>query len=134
MEDLVARFEKNNEEYLKISQTVKENVRSTLIDAKALLRFALFSITESIRNDPEKYALIYYSIYGRQQQYSSSQNYFIEHYTAMLVQEAEKLYNKLVTDLANRVIDNAAFSSSTLSLSSLPLLPSSADGPLCIKG
>jgi hypothetical protein len=41
-------------------------------------------------------------MYGGQQQqqhYIPSQDYFIEHYTAMLVEEAEKLYTKLVKDL-----------------------------------
>jgi len=31
----------------------------------------------------------------QQQQYLPSQDYFIEHYIAMLVEEAEKLYTKL---------------------------------------
>ena len=62
----------------------------------------------------------------RRQQHSS-QNYFIEHYTAILLQEAEKLYNKLVTDLANRVIDDTAFSNNSNS-SLLPVLSSSVDG------
>jgi hypothetical protein len=34
--------------------------------------------------------------------------YFMEYHTAMLVTEAEKLYNKLVKDLVNRAIDDAA--------------------------
>jgi hypothetical protein len=36
----------------------------------------------------------------------------------MLVEVAEKFYNKLVTDIVNRVIDDTAFSSSTLSSTS----------------
>ena len=63
---------------------------------------------------------------GQQHQYISSQDYFTEHYTAMLVQEAEKLYNTLVKDLVNRAIDDAAFSRGS-ALSSSPLLSSSAD-------
>ena len=115
---------------MKISQTVKQEVSSILSDAKVLLRSALFSLIESIRNNPVKYSsLIYHNgIYGQgqQQKYSlSPENYFIEHHTAMLVQEAEKLYNKLVTDIVNRVIDYATFSSSSLSSSS-PLLSSSS--------
>ena len=52
--------------------------------------------------------------------------YFMEYHTAMLVTEAEKLYNKLVKDLVNRAIDDAAFSRSS-ALSSSPLLTSPAD-------
>jgi hypothetical protein len=47
---------------------------------------------------------------GQQQQYLPSQDYFIEHYTAMLVEEAEKLYTELVKDLTNRVVSDMAFS------------------------
>jgi hypothetical protein len=48
LEDLVKRFEKNNEEYLKIHQTVKDKVGSILLDGKVLLRLALYSLIESI--------------------------------------------------------------------------------------
>jgi hypothetical protein len=48
-------------------------------------------------------------MFGEQQQYIPSQDYFIEHYTAMLLHEAEKLYNKLVKDLTNRVVSDMAF-------------------------
>jgi hypothetical protein len=100
---------------------------------KGLLRLSLYSLIESIRNEPVKYgSLIYYNnMYSttdssymheeRQHQYISSQDYFTEHYTAMLVQEAEKLYNKLVNEIAKGITHDPAFSSST-SPSSSPLL------------
>jgi hypothetical protein len=59
-EDLVKRFENNNEEYLKIKQTVKQEVSSILSNAKPLLRLALDSIIESIRNEPVKYSSLFY--------------------------------------------------------------------------
>jgi hypothetical protein len=123
LEDLVRRFENNNGEYLKIHQTVKDKVGVTLSDGKGLLRLALYSLIESIRNEPVKYcSLIYYNnmsstttdssyMYGgQQQQYISSQDYFTEHYSAMLVQETEKLYDNLVKDLTKRIIYDAAHS------------------------
>jgi hypothetical protein len=85
------------------------------------------SLIGSIRNDPAKYSSLIYNcndnmsiptttttnssyMYGRQQQhYIPSQDYFIEHYTAMLVEEAEKLYTKLVKDLTNRVVSDMVF-------------------------
>jgi transcriptional regulator len=108
LEDLVRRFENNNEEYLKINQTVKDKVSEILSDGKGLLGLALYSLMESIRNEPVKYSsLICYngiSGYGLlQQQYASSQDYFTEHYTAMLVQEAEKLFNKLVNEISKGI-------------------------------
>ena len=61
---------------------------------------------------------------GQQQQYLPSQDYFIEHYTAMLVEEAEKLYTKLVKDLTNRVVSDMAFSNNNNSSQSSSLLSS----------
>jgi hypothetical protein len=41
---------------------------------------------------------------GQQRQQSiSSQDYFIEHYAAMLIQEGEKLYNKLVKEITKGI-------------------------------
>jgi hypothetical protein len=40
---------------------------------------------------------------GQQHQYISSQDYFTEHYTAMLVQEAEKLYNRLIKEITKGI-------------------------------
>jgi hypothetical protein len=51
---------------------------------------------------------------GQQRQQSiSSQDYFIEHYAAMLLNEAEKLYNSIVKDLTNGIICDSTFSSNT---------------------
>jgi hypothetical protein len=142
------RFENNNEEYLKINQTVKDKVSSILSDGKGLLRLSLYSLIESIRNEPVKYSsLIYYhnnnnislpgtthypasSMYGGQQrqQYILSQDYFIEHYTTMLIEEAEKLYNKLVKEITEGITYDPAFSGSSTSSSSSPLLSPSSDG------
>jgi septal ring factor EnvC (AmiA/AmiB activator) len=107
LEDLVRRFENNNEEYLKINQTVKDKVGSILSEGKVLLRLALYSLMESIRNEPVKYSslICYNDIYGlqQQQQYTSSQNYYVEHYTTMLIEEAERLYNKLVKEITKGI-------------------------------
>jgi hypothetical protein len=117
---------------LKINQTVKDKVGITLSDRKGLLRLALYSLIESIRIEPVKFSSLVYSISNSislpgQQQYISSQDCFIEYYTSMIVQEAEKLYNTLVKDLVNRVIDDAAFTRSSALSSSSRLLSSSAD-------
>jgi hypothetical protein len=95
---------------------VKDKVGITLSDGKGLLRLALYSLIESIRNDPVKYgSLIYYNNMSSTTT-DSGDFYFMEYHTAMLVTEAEKLYNKLVKDLVNMAIDDAVFSrSSTLS-------------------
>ena len=76
---------------------------SILSDGKGLLRLTLYSLIESIRNEPVKYSSLIYNnnvslpgtthypasfMYGgqqQQQQYISSQDYFTEHYIAMLI-------------------------------------------------
>jgi predicted transcriptional regulator len=124
LEDLVRRFENNNEEYLKIDQTVKDRVSSILSDGKGILRIAFYSLIESIRNEPVKYSsLIYYNIssttsdyhdsymsVGQKQHYASLQDRYFEYYTSMLLNEAEKLYNKIINDQTKRIIYDAAHS------------------------
>jgi hypothetical protein len=59
-------------------------------------------------------------MYGgqKQQQYISSQDYFTEHYTAMLIEEAERLYNKLVKEITKGITYDPAFGSSSSTSSS----------------
>ena len=85
LEALVDDFQDNNEEYLKIIKTVGEEVLGVISNVKVLLRYALLSMTESIRNDPERFRSIFNNIssmidyssngqdymYGQQQQYPS---------------------------------------------------------------
>jgi hypothetical protein len=149
LEALVESFQNNNEEYIKVTKAVEQKVLSALSNAKVLLRYALLSITESARNDPERYRLIFYNMpssrtdyyssscqqyytasdmYGGQiqqpQQYQSP-DYNTEVNVAMIVDEAEKLYNKLVKGSMNKIITYHTFSKS--SLPSLPLLSASEE-------
>jgi hypothetical protein len=94
------------------------------------------SITESIRNNPERYRSIFYNMspsiidyssnsqdymYGQQQQQNSSPDYDIEANAAIIICEAEKLFYKLVKGSMNKVITDRTFNKSLLP-SSLPLL------------
>jgi len=80
------------------------------------LEFATLWIIESLRENPELCNFVIYYISnntaisygpnypslmlsGRQQQQQS----FNDIYTALILEEAEKLYNKLTTELTNRV-------------------------------
>jgi hypothetical protein len=55
LEALVTYFKNNNEEYLKIKKIVEEEVSRVLVDGKVLLQFALISVIEAIRRNPDKY-------------------------------------------------------------------------------
>jgi hypothetical protein len=119
LEGIVTEFKNTNGEYLdKIKQAAEDKLKGVLTNGKLLLQFATFSVIESLRSNPELYHFISYSssvkttsnTYGsnylslvssrRQQQQQS----FNDSYTALILEEAEKLYNKLMTELANRVI------------------------------
>jgi len=124
LEAIVAQFKNDNEEYLdKIKQAAEENVKSVLTNGKLLLQCVLASVIESLRSNPEEYNFVIYdnsnntttisygsnylslmSSGGQQQQQRS----FNDTYTALILEEAEKLYNELITELTNRVIASAA--------------------------
>ena len=125
-EALVKHFENSNEVYyIKIRKTVEEKVVSILSDAKPLLRIAFLSITESMRKDPDKYShLIYHNTsstadYSSDQYYDTGsygqQQYPSQDYIDMLLEEAEKLYNKRSKELIDEtIIDYASDISSSL--------------------
>jgi hypothetical protein len=128
LEAIVTGFKSNNEEYLKIKQEAEEKVKSVLTNGRLILKFATFSVIESLRSNPQlcnfimynntnntamsyghKYPLLVLS--GRQQQQS-----FSDSYTALILEEAEKLFNKLTAELTNRVMGAAAVAVKTPSL------------------
>jgi hypothetical protein len=131
-EAFVKQFENNNEEYVKIRKTVEEKVHSIMSDRRMVLKLALLSLIESMRKDPDKHSHLIYNnntpsapprtqatdyhtaSYGQQQQYPS------QAYTDMLLEEAEKLYNKLAKESVDEIITDYAFSTSS---SLLPVLP-----------
>jgi hypothetical protein len=124
LETIVTGFKNDNKDYLKIKRAAEEKVKDILTNGKLLLKLATFSVIESLRSNPELYNFVSYSISnnttisygsnypslmlsGRQQQQQS----FNDSYTALIVEEAEKLYNKLRTELTNSVIAAASSSS-----------------------
>jgi hypothetical protein len=131
LEAIVTGFKSNNEEYLKIKQTAYEEVKSVLTDSKLLLKFATLSVIESLRINPELCNFVFYNnsnnitvygsdypsliLSGQQQQQS-----FNDSYTALILEEAEKLYNKLTTELTNKgIVAAAAMMASSLSSPSI---------------
>jgi hypothetical protein len=127
LEAIVTGFKKDNEEYLnKIKQAAYEEVKSLLTNGKLLLQLSVASIVESLRTNPELCNFVLYNTsvettspttYGSNylslmssggQQQQQQQQSFNDRYTVLILEEAEKLYNKLTTDLINRVIAAAA--------------------------
>jgi hypothetical protein len=135
LEATITEFKNNNEEYLdKIKQVAYEEVKSVLTSHKLLLRFTTASVIESLRSNSElckfvinddsnnNTTIIYGPKYpslmlsGQQQQQQS----FNDSYTAVILEEAEKLYNELITELTNRTMAATAAAIKTTSSISLP--------------
>jgi hypothetical protein len=139
-EALVRNFENNNPEYFKIRKTVEERVHSALSDRKRILKLALLSLTESIKKDPEKYISLIchdtlitdysgkyhtwhaHGFYTYGQKRCSSEIHDRGDYISMLVEEADKQYEKLAKDLVDEIISEYTFNTSSPSLSSLSSL------------
>jgi hypothetical protein len=119
-----------------------QNTISILSDKKTLLKLALLSLTESMRKDPDKfnafifcdnkslssttqtrgYSQYYDTVpYGQQQQ---RQQYSSQDCIDVLLEEAEKLYNKLSKELVGEIISDYGCS---ISSSLIPLLPPSEE-------
>jgi hypothetical protein len=116
LEAIVDQFKNDNEEYLsKIKQIAYEEVKSVLSDGKLLLKIAILSVIESLRSNPELGNFVFYNISnntyesnylslmssGGQHQHQQS---FNNTYTALILEESEKLYNQLITEFTNRVM------------------------------
>jgi hypothetical protein len=125
LEAIVTAFKNNNEEYLnKIKQAAYEEVRSVLNDSKLLLKVATLSIIEELRINPElcnfvlyntsvvtasatTYGSNYLTLMSSGRQYQQQQS-FNDTYTALILEEAEKLYKKLITELTSRIMAAAS--------------------------
>jgi len=125
-ENLVKHFENNNQEYIKITKTIEDKVLSTLLNTKALLGAAVLSIMESVRNNPDKFnSLIYYEydkssttiiadhfnrqyysshVYERRQGYFSANDYCKKDMN-IIIEEGEKLFNKLARESKEEIIN-----------------------------
>jgi chromosome segregation ATPase len=117
LEQLVKQFKHNDKEYLKIERKIQSKVTNLLSDGKSVLKVAVDSLMKSMRKDPQKYInLIYYNqnssasrytdyIYVNGQQPYTSSDYLREVYKSILLEDAEKLFNKLVKELTEQMIN-----------------------------
>jgi len=102
LEGLVEEFE-NNKIYKKIRQTTEEEVNNTLSKRKDLLQLAVSSVIESIRRNPTKYNFLISS-----NQYQDGQHMaFIDVYRALILDEAQRIFEVMVRDLTCRIINEA---------------------------
>jgi hypothetical protein len=126
LEATVTEFKSNNEEYLnKIKQAAEESAKTILTNSKLFLRFATASVIESLRRNSElcnfilsdisnnndadraSYRSNYLSLMlpgQKQQSFGYISDYI---FAALILEEAEKLYNELTTKLTNEVMTAA---------------------------
>ena len=123
LETAISRFKNNNKEYLnKIKKTVEEEeVNKLLTNGKLLLQFAVASVIEAIRRNPDKYNNLLVS--NTSSTLTPAQDLLLSHiedYRDILLDEANRLYDMLLKHLTNTIMDNAddAPSNSTVSLPS----------------
>jgi predicted metal-dependent hydrolase len=117
---------------LESESTVEEKVKNVLADSKVLLHKAIFSIIETLRNGnnttknhlisflaKEAIAVSHYRDcnYVSSTSTSPSSSSSAEHNLAQhiedskdtILEEAEKLYNRMIKDATDTIIDNTAF-------------------------
>jgi hypothetical protein len=105
LETVISRFKSNNEEYLKIEKTVEQKVKSVLTDNKQILQFALASVIEAIRRNPDKYNnLLAINISSSIIPTQESLPLHNEDYKTMILEESDNLYNELIKELVNRIM------------------------------
>ena len=106
---LINRFKSNSEEYLKIKRTVEEEVNNVLIDGKVLLQFALVSVIEALRRNPDKYNdLLVFDTSSSTIATKQSPLLHIEGYKKIILDESKRIYDELLIYFTNSIMDNAA--------------------------
>lgn len=126
-EALVSQFENNDKRYHKIRNIVEEKVYATLSNNTILLKLAVASIIQSMRNNPEQYIplirdnfpltnynnTLYHPFY--------TNGYNTQYFETLLLNDAVKVYNGLAKNLVDEILGRYNIRSSP-SQSSLPLI------------
>lgn len=122
-EALVRQFEDNDKGYHKIRNVVEEKVYDILSNNAILLKLAVASVIQSMRNNPEQYISLIRDNFSSMNYNVSyhpfhTNSYNIQYLENTLLNDAAKVYN----DLAKNLIDEILRSDISSSQSSLPLI------------
>ena len=124
---LLRQFKNSDEGYLKIRYAAKQVVSGVLSDSRQLLKFAILSLTESLRTDPTKFNFLVRmpspltmskstiidhagsnsSYYVKSFSSYYDQNRYAETLTEVIMTEAVNLYEKMVKDFTNEAMTYA---------------------------
>ena len=114
---------------MKIRSVVEHKVYSTLSNVTLLLKFAVSSVIHSIRNNPDQYIQLIQDNFSSARYNTSSQfytdDYLMQHFETILVNDAAKMYNNLAKNLIDEILSRYDIRSSQSSLP--PVLPSNQE-------
>jgi hypothetical protein len=131
LEVLVNNYKNNNEEYVKFIKSIENKISDLLSNKKIFLKIAIISVIKAMRNNPEEYsALVYHNNNYNQSPLSSTtrskgndnnnskpsrqvmtlppppyDEYIIEHYKEIILEETEELYKVSVDHLVCEVVN-----------------------------
>ena len=105
LQNFVKDFQDNNIEYNKIKQAIQGEVEYVLADRRQLLRMVIQSVIELLRLDQQKFHAFYYS-------QSTIQP---ENNEEPILVEAERLYEKMLENITNKIVTNLSDNISLMS-------------------
>ena len=128
--------EDDNKEYNKMIGVVEEKVNITLTNKKALLQLALASLIDTMKSQPDMYSniLMTSSMPTRalfnQNYFSSSingqsqvfQDRYVKTYKSIVLDEAEKLHDKMVKELVTIIMRDLTSANGPPSSAPLPAI------------
>ena len=105
LQNFVKDFRDNNIEYNKVKQAIEGEIEYVLADRRRLLRMAIQSVIELLRLDPQKFHSCYYN-----QSTIQPEN---DEEPALV--EAERLYEKMLENITNKMVINLNENNSSIS-------------------
>jgi hypothetical protein len=96
----------NNGQYKKVRQVAEKEVNNSLSPRRDLLKLAVVSVLEGIRQNPNKYNFLINSSQYYSGQYAASQSY-IDAYRTMILDESQKIFELMEKDLTRRIINES---------------------------
>jgi hypothetical protein len=105
LQNFVKNFQDDNIKYNTIKQAIKGQLEYVIADRSRLMRTAVQSVIELLRKDPQKFHTFYYN-----QPTINSENH-----DEPLMVEAERLYDKILENITNKVVTNLSDNISSVS-------------------
>lgn len=108
-EALVREFENNDKEYSRIRDFIEEKVYATLSNNAILLKLAVASIIQSMRNNPEQYISLIRDNFSSMNYNISyhpfyTNGYNTQYFETILLNDATKVYNNLAKNLIDEIL------------------------------